>query len=88
LLYARKLCLVRYALVGHLSESFLVFYCSSGMHYLVLLGLTLIIVAGYRSIANCERFAFPGSSGGRQLACSAWMMATFFLLFRLFPTFP
>jgi hypothetical protein len=60
-LYARKL---RYALAGHLWERFLVFYGSVGLHYLVLVCITVIIVAGYRSLAHCERFAPQGSSYG------------------------
>ena len=60
-LYARKL---RYALAGHAWERFLVAYGANGLHYLVLVGLTVVIVGGYRSLARCERFAPPGSSFG------------------------
>jgi hypothetical protein len=60
-LYARKL---RYALASHVWEWFLIFYGSSGLHYVVLLGLTLIIVGGYRSLARCERFAPSDSIAG------------------------
>jgi hypothetical protein len=60
-LYARKL---RYVLAGHLWERFLVFYGSFGLHYPVLVCISVIIVGGYRSLARCERFAPQGSSFG------------------------
>ena len=56
-LYARKL---RYAFANHLWERFLIFYGMWGMHLLVLIIITIAIVGGYRTTAQCNRFAPDG----------------------------
>jgi hypothetical protein len=62
-LYARKL---RYALSRHWWETFLFHYGSLGLHLVVLVCLSLLIVGGYRSLAQCNRFAAGGSVFGNQ----------------------
>ncbi len=57
-LYARK---VHYAFSNHWWECFLILYGKLGLHLVVLMALTLIIVGGYRALANCDRFAPDGS---------------------------
>ncbi len=88
-LYARKL---RYAFASHLWESFLILYGKLGFHLFVLTSLTIIIVAGYRVLAQCHRFAPEGSLLGifsRQVcalskACSP--LSPFPSLLLAFPT--
>ena len=58
-LYARKL---RYAFANHWWERFLIAYGMLGLHLIVLVSLTLIIVGGYRTLANCQLFAPTNSS--------------------------
>jgi hypothetical protein len=53
-LYARKL---NYAFANHTWEHFLLAYGKMGLHIFVLIFLTLLIVGGYRTFANCDRFA-------------------------------
>jgi hypothetical protein len=53
-LYARKL---RYAFANHLWERFLVFYGMWGMHLVMLIIIAIAIVGGYRTVAQCDRFA-------------------------------
>jgi hypothetical protein len=58
-LYARKL---RYVFASHWWERFLSVYGKFGLHILVLVFLTLVIVGGYRTLAKCDRFAPTNSS--------------------------
>ena len=60
-LYARKL---NYAFSNHGWECFLVLYGKLGLHLIVLMSLTLIIVGGYRALANCGSFAPSDSKLG------------------------
>jgi hypothetical protein len=60
-LYARKL---RYAFASHAWERFLIVYGKLGLHLVVLIGISLAIVGGYRSLAQCHRFAPDGDWAG------------------------
>jgi hypothetical protein len=60
-LYARKL---HYAFANHTWERFLLSYGKMGLHIFVLIFLTLLIVGGYRTFANCDRFARSNSTFG------------------------
>jgi hypothetical protein len=52
-LYARKL---GYAARSHWWEHFLIFYGGTGVHYIVLIAMSLTIILGYRHLAQCSRF--------------------------------
>jgi hypothetical protein len=58
-LYARKL---RYAFANHFWERFLIFYGMWGMHLVVLVIVAIAIVGGYRTVAQCHRFAPKGDA--------------------------
>ncbi len=60
-LYARKLL---YAFADHTWERFLLAYGKMGLHIFVLIFLTLLIVGGYRTLAQCGRFARRDSTLG------------------------
>jgi hypothetical protein len=58
-LYARKL---RYAFANHFWERFLIAYGMWGMHLVVLVVVAIAIVGGYRTVAQCHRFAPKGDA--------------------------
>jgi hypothetical protein len=60
-LYARK---IRYAFAAHFWELILLVYGKFNMYIYILIGLTLIIVGGYRTSANCDFFASTDSMLG------------------------
>jgi hypothetical protein len=62
-LYARKL---RYVMASHWWEHFHIRYGAMGLHYVVLFLMSLIIILGYRELAQCRRF------GGTILASPKW----------------
>jgi hypothetical protein len=63
-LYARK---IQYAVKSHAWESFLIFYSGTGLHYIVLIAMSLTIILGYRHLAQCSRFG-----DGSVFAKSEW----------------
>ncbi len=60
-LYAQKL---NYAFANHFWERFLLLYGKWALHIIVLIILSVSIVGGYRSLAQCHRFAPAGSNMG------------------------
>ncbi len=76
-LYARKL---RYAFGYHLWESFLILYGMLGLHLVTLVAITIVIVGGYRTLANCDLFAPTNSSLGI-FATQVWLMSSACILF-------
>jgi hypothetical protein len=69
-LYARKL---RYAFGFHLWENFLILYGKLGLHLVALVVITVVIVAGYRTLAKCDLFAPTNSSLGI-FATQVWLL--------------
>ncbi len=63
-LYARK---IQYAVKSHAWERFLMFYGGTGLHYVVLVAMSLTIILGYRHLAQCGRFG-----NGSIFAMSEW----------------
>ncbi len=62
-LYSRKLT---YVLKSHWWERFLISYGMYGVHYIALSLISLAIVGGYRSLAQCNRFSDSNSVFGLQ----------------------
>jgi hypothetical protein len=62
-LYSRKLT---YILNSHWWERFLIAYGKYGAHYIVLSLVSVAIVGGYRSLAQCDRFSDSSSVFGQQ----------------------